>query len=1047
MNVIPNILNYGTISSESVCSTNVIIAPTTESCFGDDDDDCNEGGPSSYLNKIFCGTQLTNESPSFFIPNSLSNCNYSPVNCTNGACPLLLSSKCVFYEGGNLIYTGINTNDTIESALQKIDAKIGENDIILSVIGNSGPATYINNILNIPNYTLTGLGGVPSSRQLTINGVTYDLSANRSWTIDIVAQAKDLIREVYNQSGATMTKGTVVYINGGHGNLPTIAKALATSDATSAQTYGIVQSNIGNMSNGYIVVVGDLTNIDTQAYIEGTQLYLSASAAGQYTNVKQYAPNHLVYIGIVTRSHPTQGVIAVKIQNGYEMDELHNVSAQNPSNNDILQYKTATGLWTKVAGTTSNISEGGNLYYTDARARLAISLTTTGTSGVATYNSSTGVFNIPQYQAAGNYITALSGEATASGPGSAAVTLTNSAVTGKVLTGLNLTGGGSIVATDSILQAFGKVQNQISAMVGGVTYQSVWNASTNSPTLTSSVGTKGYYYIVNVAGSTNLNGITDWRVGDWAIFNGSTWDKVDNTDAVSSVNGFTGAVSLTTANITEATNLYYTDLRARSAISLTTTGASGASTYNSSTGALNIPNYTLAGLGGVSGSGTAGQVSFFTGASVIGGDNGLFWDNTNKRLGIGTTSPAVKLDVNGIARVTTEIRSKNTAGNISYFTFEENANVNSATFISGDARTTGNMGLWTNSLERIRIDNAGNVGIGTTNPSYRLHTQVPSSANAEIFLAGMEGVSNGFTVQRVSSTFIYTLLSGRTLINTNTDNGVDALQVNGSAIASVLKFNTSGETITISSYKVGAGGNNIWIGGGGLSSTSASSNNLSVGGAALFFNTSGSGNMALGAAALFDNTTGSSNVGIGWNAMAYNKTGSNNVSIGDISGGRDAAGSLLLNVNNSIFIGRNTRASAQSNTNEIVIGTDAIGNGSNTVTLGNASIATTILRGSVMGSSFKSDSGTISLPTSVNTQFYSFTQRGLYLVKLYLAGGNQSSIWSATAIVSFDSTDVVTIANVGGTNVVIIVSGTTLLGRNVGSTFTYNYDILRMNTN
>jgi hypothetical protein len=105
------------------------------------------------------------------------------------------------------------------------------------------------------------------------------------------------------------------------------------------------------------------------------------------------------------------------------------------------------------------------------------------------------------------------------------------------------------------------------------------------------------------------------------------------------------------------------------------------------------------------------------------------------------------------------------------------------------------------------------------------------------------------------------------------------------------------------------------------------------------------------------------------------------------------------------------------------------------------------VNGSVRGSSFKSESGTISLPTSVNTQFYSFTQRGLYLVKLYLAGGNQSSIWSATAIVSFDATDVVTIANVGGTNVTITVSGTTLLGRNIGSTFTFNYDILRMNTN
>jgi len=87
------------------------------------------------------------------------------------------------------------------------------------------------------------------------------------------------------------------------------------------------------------------------------------------------------------------------------------------------------------------------------------------------------------------------------------------------------------------------------AVLGALSYQGTWNASTNTPTLTSSVGTKGYYYIVNVAGSTNLNGITDWKVGDWAVYNGTAWQKVDNTDAVTSVNGYTGTVVLTNADI------------------------------------------------------------------------------------------------------------------------------------------------------------------------------------------------------------------------------------------------------------------------------------------------------------------------------------------------------------------------------------------------------------------------------------------------------------------------------------------------------------------
>ena len=97
--------------------------------------------------------------------------------------------------------------------------------------------------------------------------------------------------------------------------------------------------------------------------------------------------------------------------------------------------------------------------------------------------------------------------------------------------------------------------------LGDLNYQGTWNASTNTPTLTSSVGTKGYYYVVNVAGSTNLNGITDWQVGDWAVYNGSAWQKIDNTDLVTSVNGYTGAVNLT-----------YTDVGAFPATSTTGTG-------------------------------------------------------------------------------------------------------------------------------------------------------------------------------------------------------------------------------------------------------------------------------------------------------------------------------------------------------------------------------------------------------------------------------------------------------------------------------------------
>jgi len=108
---------------------------------------------------------------------------------------------------------------------------------------------------------------------------------------------------------------------------------------------------------------------------------------------------------------------------------------------------------------------------------------------------------------------------------------TESRVRASVLTGLSITGS-SISSSDSIIQAFWKLQNQINGLLGGAIYQWTWNASTNSPSITGWSGTKGHYYVVSVAWSTNIDGVTDWKVWDWIIYNGTAWQKVDNTAAV-----------------------------------------------------------------------------------------------------------------------------------------------------------------------------------------------------------------------------------------------------------------------------------------------------------------------------------------------------------------------------------------------------------------------------------------------------------------------------------------------------------------------------------
>ena len=171
--------------------------------------------------------------------------------------------------------------------------------------------------------------------------------------------------------------------------------------------------------------------------------------------------------------------------------------------------------------------------------------TLTGTVPVA--NGGTGAATLTGY-VYGNGTSAMT----------AATTIPNTSITGLGTASTKDAGVANGVAT---LDSGGQVPLSQLPPLGDLNYQGTWNASTNTPTLTSSTGTKGYYYVVSVAGTTNLTGITDWQVSDWAVFNGSVWQKIDNTDLVTSVNGYTGAVNLT-----------YTDVGAFPATSTTGTG-------------------------------------------------------------------------------------------------------------------------------------------------------------------------------------------------------------------------------------------------------------------------------------------------------------------------------------------------------------------------------------------------------------------------------------------------------------------------------------------
>ncbi len=496
----------------------------------------------------------------------------------------------------------------------------------------------------------------------------------------VINEAQNLITEVYNKTGATLTKGTVVYINGGQGNLPAVTKALATGDSTSAQTYGIVRNDITNNNNGYVVVAGRISDLDTQAYTEGTQLYLSPTTAGTFTSTKPYAPQHLVYVGIVVRAHPTQGVVEVKIQNGYELDELHNVAAQSPSNGDILQYVSSTSLWTKVAGTTSNIAEGSNLYYTDARSRAALSFT----AGSGAYNSTTGVITIPtntnQLTNGANYITLASLSA------GAGISYNNT--TGVIA---------STITQYTDANARAAISLTTSGTSGAATYNSttgVLNVPQYAPDLSGYVPTSRTLTINGTAYDLSAN--RSWSVG-----------TVTSVGLSSATSGVTiGSTPITTSGT----------------ITLAIATASGSqqgllsstdwTTFNNKQNALTNP---------VTGTGTTNYLPKFTGTSTI-GDSTIQETNSNIGIGVtptngygglqivGATSSSILTQL-GVDGIRAGVRS---SGNTAIVLDSSNTTFTNRMWYLYNAGASGSLIIGRPNLDVLTFSNSGNLGLGVT---------------------------------------------------------------------------------------------------------------------------------------------------------------------------------------------------------------------------------------------------------------------------------------------------------------------------------------------
>jgi hypothetical protein len=121
-------------------------------------------------------------------------------------------------------------------------------------------------------------------------------------------------------------------------------------------------------------------------------------------------------------------------------------------------------------------------------------------------------------------------------------------------------------------------------LLNGMRYQGTWDASANLPAIGAAItSNKGFYYVVAKDGTTPIDGVADWKVSDWIVSDGDKWVKIDNTDKVSSVNGQVGTVNLTTSEIPEGANQYFSSLKVlETLLSGFATGNSGAVTATDS---------------------------------------------------------------------------------------------------------------------------------------------------------------------------------------------------------------------------------------------------------------------------------------------------------------------------------------------------------------------------------------------------------------------------------------------------------------------------------
>lgn len=402
------------------------------------------------------------------------------------------------YDGTNWVNSSAGSGDVTGAASSTDNALVRFDGTTGKLIQN-GTVTQDDNG-NLANVNAVGFDTTPGTLPTAAGSMYWD-TGNGSPSVvldaDVTLQVgQEMLALVYNGTGSTITNGSVVAVSGAQGQRPSVSLADADSESLSASTLGIATEDIANGAEGFVTTFGFVRGLNTSGFTAGAPIYLSQTA-GQFTATRPSAPAHTVVLGWVIKVNASSGEVFVNINNGWELDELHNVLITSPTSGNTLIYDAAVGVWKNAnitAGTGISVTNGAgsitiaNTGVTSVGMTVPTGLTVSGspitTSGTLALTFTSG-YSIPTTASQTNWDTAYSDRLKWDGGSTGLV-----AATGRTSLGGTTVGQNFFTLTNPSAITFPRINadNTVSAL-DAATFRTAIGAGTSSTTGTvTSVG-------------------------------------------------------------------------------------------------------------------------------------------------------------------------------------------------------------------------------------------------------------------------------------------------------------------------------------------------------------------------------------------------------------------------------------------------------------------------------------------------------------------------------------------------------------------------------